>query len=78
MMARGTIDLTMFRDDVGLFPSPADKVMRLALPLSIFEFHYTGIQKLGATSYAFTGSDLRITVLDDERINVSSGTRTSP
>jgi len=71
MMAKGTIDLTMFRDDVGLFPSPADKVMRLALPLSTFEFHYSGIQKLGATSYAFTGSDLRITVLDDERISVS-------
>ena len=71
MMAKGTIDLTMFRDDVGLFPSPTDKVMRLALPLSSFEFHYTAIQKLGATSYAFTGSDLRITVLDDERISVS-------
>ena len=71
MMGKGTIDLAMFRDDVGLFPSPADKVMRLALPLSTFEFHYTGIQKLGAASYAFTGSDLRITVLDDERISVS-------
>jgi hypothetical protein len=71
MMGKGTIDLTMFRDDVGLFPGPADKVMRLALPLSTFEFHYTGIQKLGATSYAFTGSDLRITVLDEERISVS-------
>jgi hypothetical protein len=71
MIGKGTIDLTMLRDDVGLFPSPADKVMRLALPLSTFEFHYSGIQKLGATSYAFTGSDLRITVLDEERISVS-------
>jgi len=71
MIGKGTIDLTMLRDDVGLFPSPADKVMRLALPLSTFEFRYTGIQKLGAASYAFTGTDLRITVLDDERISVS-------
>jgi len=45
--------------------------MKLVLPLSTFEFHYTDVQKLGPTTYTFTGTDLRITVLDDERINVS-------
>ena len=72
MMARGAIDLTMFREDVGLFPSPEDKLMRLVLPLSTFEFHYTGDpQKVGAASYTFPGTDLRIDVLDDQRIDVS-------
>ncbi len=71
-LARGAIDLTMFRDDVGLFPSPAEHLMKLVLPLSTFEFRYTGDpQKVGAASYAFTGTDLRIDVLDDKRINVS-------
>jgi hypothetical protein len=69
---RGMIDLAMFRDDVGLFPSPADRLMKLVLPLSTFEFHYTGDpQKVGASSYIFPGTDLRIDVLDDQRINVS-------
>ena len=71
MQARGTIDLSMFREDVGLFPSPAEKLMKLVLPLSTFEFRYSDIQKLGPTTYAFTGTDLRITVLDDQRITVS-------
>jgi hypothetical protein len=71
MQARGTIDLTMFREDVGLFPSPGEKLMKLVLPLSTFEFRYTDIQKLGPTTYAFAGTDLRIMVLDDQRITVS-------
>jgi hypothetical protein len=72
MTAKGAIDLTMFREDVGLFPSPADRLMKLVLPLSTFEFHYTGDpQKAGAASYTFPGTDLRIDALDDERINVS-------
>jgi hypothetical protein len=70
-VGRGTIDLSMFRDDVGLFPSPADRLMKLVLPLSTFEFHYTGDpQKVGSASYIFPGTDLRIDVLDDQRINV--------
>ena len=72
MTAKGAIDLTMFREDVGLFPSPGDRLMKLVLPLSTFEFHYTGDpQKAGAASYVFPGTDLRIDVLDDERIDVS-------
>jgi hypothetical protein len=71
-LAKGAIDLTMFREDVGLFPSPSDKLIKLVLPLSTFEFSYTGEpQKAGAASYTFPGTDLRIDVLDDERINVS-------
>jgi hypothetical protein len=71
MLAKGAIDLPLFREDVGLFPDPVEKVMKLVLPLSTFEFRYTDVQKLGPTTYAFTGTDLRITVLDEERINVS-------
>ena len=74
MIGRGAIDLAMLRDDVGLFPSPSEKLMRLVLPLSTFEFHYTGEpQKVGVSSYAFPGTDLRIDVLDPDaqRINVS-------
>jgi len=71
MLAKGAIDLTLFREDVGLFPDPVEKLMKLVLPLSTFEFHYTDVQKLGPTTYTFTGTDLRITVLDEERINVS-------
>jgi hypothetical protein len=72
MTGKGALDLTMFREDVGLFPSPADKLMKLVLPLSTFEFHYKGEPvKAGAASYTFPGTDLRIDVLDEERINVS-------
>jgi len=72
MVAKGAIDLTMFREDVGFFPSPEERLMRLVLPLSTFEFRYTGEpQKAGSASYTFPGTDLRIDVLDDERINVS-------
>jgi hypothetical protein len=72
MITNGAIDLSMLREDVGLFPSPADRIMKLVLPLSTFEFHYTGEpQKVGAASYLFTGTDLRIDVLGDDRINVT-------
>jgi hypothetical protein len=79
MAAKGAFDLTMFREDVGFFPSPADKLMKLILPLSTFEFHYNGEpQKAGAVSYTFPGTDLRIDVLDEERINVSSRYKDQP
>ena len=78
MVAAGMIDFSVFRDDVGLFPGPSENIMRLQLPLSTFEFPYTGIEKLGASSYAFTGTDLRITVLDAERITVSYRIKDQP
>jgi hypothetical protein len=72
MVGKGAIDLDMYREDVGFFPDPAARVMKLVLPLSTFEFAYTGEpQKAGARSYTFTGTDLRVDVLDDERISVS-------
>ncbi len=70
MLARGAIDLAIFREDIGLFPSPSENVVRLVLPQYSLEFHYTGIQKLGESTYVFTGSDLRITVQDEERISI--------
>jgi hypothetical protein len=72
MITTGAIDLSMLREDVGLFPSPAERTMKLVLPLSTFEFKYKGEpQKVGAASYLFTGTDLRIDVLDVDRINVT-------
>jgi len=73
-VSKGAIDLSMFREDVGLFSSPAEHLMKLVLPLSTFEFHYTGEpKKVGATSYTFPGTDLRIDVLDPDaqKINVT-------
>ncbi|HTZ51020.1 MAG TPA: SH3 domain-containing protein [Spirochaetia bacterium] len=71
-VARGAIDLSMYREDVGFFPDPQDHVMKLVLPLSTFEFHYTGEpQKAGVASYTFPGTDLRVDVLDQDRITVS-------
>jgi hypothetical protein len=78
MVAKGRFDLTVFREDVGLFPSPSENLMKLVLPLSTFEFRYTGIEKLGAASYVFTGSDLRITVLDEERITLNYRIKDQP
>jgi hypothetical protein len=78
MLAKGIFDLTTFREDVGLFPSPAEKLVTLVLPLSTFEFRYTDIQKVGASSYQFTGTDLRIDVLDEERINVNYRSKDQP
>jgi hypothetical protein len=40
------------------------------LPQYSLEFHYTGIQKLGESTYVFTGSDLRIMVVDDRLISI--------
>ncbi len=74
MASKGALDLTMFREDVGLFPLPDQDMMRLVLPLQTFEFHYTQPpQKQGTRSYTFPGTDLRIDVLDPDggRINVT-------
>jgi hypothetical protein len=74
MADKGALDLTMFREDVGLFPDPASNTIRLVLPLQSFEFHYSGSpQKQGTASYLFPGTDLRIDVLDRDggRINVT-------
>ncbi len=66
----GAIDLTMFRDDVGLFPDAANRVVHLVLPLSTFDFRYEAVQSTGPASYAFTGTDLRISMLDQSRIEI--------
>ena len=74
MASKGALDLTMFREDVGLFPVPDQNMIRLVLPLQTFEFHYTQPpQKQGTRSYTFPGTDLRIDVLDPDggRINVT-------
>ena len=81
MAAKGALDLTMFREDVGLFPDPASNTMRLVLPLQALEFHYSGTpQKQGSASYLFPGTDLRIDVLDPDagRINITYRQKDQP
>jgi hypothetical protein len=71
MINDGRIDLHSFREDVGLFPDPENRIFRLVLTRETLEFPYQRIERSGTTTYAAVGSDLRITVLDEERISVS-------
>jgi hypothetical protein len=71
MINDGRIDLGSFREDVGLFPDPDNHTFRLVLTRETMEFPYQRIERSGTTTYAMVGSDLRITVLDEERISVS-------
>ncbi len=71
MINDGRIDLTSFREDVGLFPDPDNRKFRLVLTRETLEFPYQRIERSGTTTYAAVGTDLRITVLDEERISVS-------
>ena len=71
MINDGRIDLDSFREDVGLFPDPDKRTFRLVLTRETREFPYQRIERSGTTTYAMVGSDLRITVLDEERISVS-------
>jgi hypothetical protein len=71
MINDGRIDLGSFREDVGLFPDPDNRTFRLVLTRETLEFPYQRIERSGTTTYAAVGTDLRITVLDEERISVS-------
>lgn len=79
MIKEGRIDLGALREDVGLFPDPERRVFRLVLTSETREFPYQRIERSGSGLYTAVGSDLRITVLDDERISVSyrDGERTA-
>jgi hypothetical protein len=71
MINDGRIDLHSFREDVGLFPDPDNRTFRLVLTRETLDFPYQRIERSGTTTYAAVGTDLRITVLDEERISVS-------
>jgi hypothetical protein len=71
MINDGRIDLHSFREDIGLFPDPENRTFRLVLTRETLEFPYQRIERSGTTTYAAVGTDLRITVLDEERISVS-------
>jgi len=71
MINEGRIDLRTFREDVGLFPDPENRTFRIGLSRESLEFAYQRIERGGTTTYAAVGTDLRITVLDEERISVS-------
>ncbi len=67
----GSIDLSRFREDVGLFPMPADKLFRLTTPQYSVDFRYDRIDRAAQDTYVAVGTSLRITVLSDTRISVT-------
>ncbi len=71
MQAMGTIDLTRFREEIGLFPEPSENIFRLVLPRYSLDFRYERLERVGTGNYECKGTDLRISVLDDERIQIN-------
>lgn len=70
MIGRNRIDLIRFREDVGLFPDPQKKALRLVLPKDSVTFRYEKVEKAGST-YMFVGTEVRIEVQGEDRITVS-------
>ncbi len=69
-ISSATIDLARFREDIGFFPNPSDNIFRLVLPLYSLDFHYSQLERVAAGNYMADGTDLRIAMLDDERITI--------
>jgi hypothetical protein len=70
-IASGSIDLTRFREDVGLFSTPADKLFHLTMPQYSVDFRYDRIDRVAQDTYVAVGTSLRITALTDERISIT-------
>ncbi len=70
-IASGSIDLSRFREDVGLFPMPADKLFRLTTPQYSVDFRYDRIDRVAQDTYVAAGTSLRITAEGDDRISIT-------
>jgi hypothetical protein len=70
MIQTGEIDLTRFREDVGLFPMPSESLFKLVMPLYSVDFRYTSVDRIAMGQYLVGGTDLRISVLDKDRIQI--------
>ncbi len=71
MIDKKRFDLRRFREDVGLFPEPAAKRVRIRKSIASYLFDYRDVRKLSASSYQFAGSDLRVEVLGEDRLVAS-------
>ena len=71
MINDGRIDLALVPRGRGALPRSRRRSFRLVLTRETLEFPYQRIERSGTTTYAAVGTDLRITVLDEERISVS-------
>ncbi len=71
MIDKRRLDLRRFREDVGLFPDPAVRQVRIQKLMAAYRFDYREVRKLTASSYQFEGSDLRVEVLGEDRLVAS-------
>ncbi len=71
MIDKNRIDLRRFRDDVGLFADPLARRVRIQKLAASYQFDYRSVRKVSATTYQFEGSDLRIELLDEDRLVAS-------
>jgi hypothetical protein len=70
-IGNGAIDLSRFREDVGLFPMPTEKLFRLTAPQYSVDFKYDHIERAAAGTYVAVGTSLRITILGEDRISIT-------
>ena len=75
MLITGRYDLRRFRDDYGLFPDPAARVLRLVTETGTREFRYRTVERVGEGRYVFHPRDgaspARFTVHGSRRVSLS-------
>ena len=71
MIQDGRYDLERFRTDIGLFPQPEEKRIRIVTEEDTVIFSYERIDRIGAATYAFVGTELRVEVLGTNRLVAS-------
>lgn len=71
MIDKKRIDLRRFRDDLGLFPDPQAKRVRIQKAAATHMFSYREVRKLSASTYQFEGSELRVELLGEDRLVAS-------
>ncbi|NOY08212.1 MAG: SH3 domain-containing protein [Spirochaetes bacterium] len=71
MLDRNHIDLKKFRVDIGLFPDPENKYVKLVTDKYSLSFNYSAIEKVGGNHYAFKGTDLRVAMYGKSKAVIS-------
>lgn len=61
MISSGAYDLSLFREEYGLFPDPEQHRLELVTPSHSAEFEYEDIVKVGPRRYLAEGTNLQIT-----------------
>jgi len=70
MITQKTIDLELFRPDIGLFPNEETKTITLNLPKQYLEVTYQNMAKLGYNHYIAMGTNMQIHFYGDSRISI--------